>query len=361
MKPAHIFQEDTFHKALALERHRAERSRRSFILMLLDLGVYRAEERSRSLISSMSSVVSGLVRQTDVVGWYENGMLLGVIFTDIPDSGPVILETLRAKVIHALTGKLGPEVASKLAVTLHLFPEEGDWKEAGPRIDIRLYPDLSKKRSSGRAAQFIKRVIDVTVSLGLLFLLSPLFVAVALAVRLTSKGPIIFQQDRLGQFGIPFRFLKFRTMYANNNPKIHKEYVERYICRQSASEATSGQTAVYKLTKDPRVTPCGRFLRKTSLDELPQLWNVLLGEMSLVGPRPPLMYEFGFYDVWHRRRVLELKPGVTGLWQVSGRSRMRFDEMVRLDLRYARRWSLWLDFEILLATPRAVLTCEGGY
>ena len=115
------------------------------------------------------------------------------------------------------------------------------------------------------------------------------------------------------------------------------------------------------MTDDPRITPSGRFIRRTSLDELPQFLNILRGEMSLVGPRPPLAYEYEEYDVWHRRRVLEVKPGLTGLWQVSGRSRVRFDDMVRLDLQYARDWSLWLDMRILMETPRAVVFGDGAY
>jgi lipopolysaccharide/colanic/teichoic acid biosynthesis glycosyltransferase len=118
---------------------------------------------------------------------------------------------------------------------------------------------------------------------------------------------------------------------------------------------------VYKLTGDARVTPVGRFLRKTSLDELPQLFNVLTGEMSLVGPRPPIRYELDAYDIWHRRRLLEAKPGITGLWQVTGRSRLRFDDMVRLDLQYATAWSLWLDLKILLRTARVVVSGAGAY
>ena len=121
------------------------------------------------------------------------------------------------------------------------------------------------------------------------------------------------------------------------------------------------EPVVYKLTNDPRVTAVGRFLRKTSLDEFPQFWNVFCGEMSLVGPRPPVAYEFEMYDYWHRRRVFELKPGVTGLWQVNGRSRTCFDDMVRLDLRYSQTWSLWLDLKILLATPLAVLAGNGAH
>jgi lipopolysaccharide/colanic/teichoic acid biosynthesis glycosyltransferase len=208
----------------------------------------------------------------------------------------------------------------------------------------------------------VKRVVDVAGSAAMLLLLGPLLALIALAIKQTSKGPVVFQQERLGQFGVRFKFLKFRTMYTNNDPKIHREYTQRFIAGQSRRhDPEPGKLAVYKLTNDSRVTPIGRFLRKTSLDELPQLWNVLRGEMSLVGPRPPVPYEFEVYDIWHRRRVLEVKPGVTGLWQVTGRSRMCFDDMVRLDLRYSQSWSLWLDLKILIATPRAVLGGEGAY
>ena len=180
---------------------------------------------------------------------------------------------------------------------------------------------------------------------------------IALIIKLTSKGPVLFEQERLGQFGARFKCLKFRTMYTNCDSKIHRDYVQQYIAgnAQTAADGNSEKT-LYKLTADPRVTAIGRFLRKTSLDEFPQFWNVLRGEMSLVGPRPPVPYEFEVYDIWHRRRVLELKPGITGLWQVSGRNRMRFDEMVRLDLRYSQKWSLWLDLKILLATPWALIS-----
>jgi lipopolysaccharide/colanic/teichoic acid biosynthesis glycosyltransferase len=150
-------------------------------------------------------------------------------------------------------------------------------------------------------------------------------------------------------------------MVADNDPKIHQEYVENFISGK-VKEETENQSngVVYKIKDDPRVTAVGRLLRRTSLDELPQFWNVLIGEMSLVGPRPPVPYEFVVYDLWHQRRVLEAKPGVTGLWQVMGRSRTTFDEMVRMDLRYCQRWSLWLDIKILLATPVAVFKGSGA-
>jgi lipopolysaccharide/colanic/teichoic acid biosynthesis glycosyltransferase len=182
-------------------------------------------------------------------------------------------------------------------------------------------------------------------------------------IKLTSKGPVLFRQKRVGQYGRTFTFLKFRSMKVHNDHTIHKEYVTQFITSQ-LSQRHNGQDAkpvIYKLTGDPRVTRVGKFLRRTSLDELPQFLNVLTGEMSLVGPRPPVPYEFGAYDIWHRQRMLAAKPGITGLWQVQGRSRVTFDEMVRLDLRYAKTASFWLDVAILLQTPRAVLTAAGAY
>jgi lipopolysaccharide/colanic/teichoic acid biosynthesis glycosyltransferase len=151
-------------------------------------------------------------------------------------------------------------------------------------------------------------------------------------------------------------------MYVNNEAGLHKDYVSRFIkgnVRQTRS--ADGKAAPYKIIHDPRVTPLGRLLRKTSIDELPQLLNVLRGEMSLVGPRPPLPYECECYELWHLRRIAEAKPGITGLWQVYGRSKTSFDEMVRLDLRYARNWSLLLDCKILLRTIHTVFSGDGAY
>jgi lipopolysaccharide/colanic/teichoic acid biosynthesis glycosyltransferase len=152
-------------------------------------------------------------------------------------------------------------------------------------------------------------------------------------------------------------------MYTANDHKIHEEFVKQLIAgtaKQPHGPGANG-SSVYKITNDPRITPIGKFLRKTSLDELPQFLNVLMGEMSLVGPRPPIPYEVDCYDIWHKRRLLAVKPGITGLWQVRGRSRTNFDEMVRLDLKYGETWSLWLDIKILLETPRAVFSGDGAY
>jgi lipopolysaccharide/colanic/teichoic acid biosynthesis glycosyltransferase len=168
---------------------------------------------------------------------------------------------------------------------------------------------------------------------------------------------VLFRQTRVGQFGRQFTFLKFRSMYLANDSSIHQEYVKDLIAGRNGV----GQNGVYKIQNDPRVTRIGQFLRKTSLDELPQFWNVLKGDMSLVGPRPPVPYEVEVYDIWHRRRLLQAKPGITGLWQVKGRSRTTFDEMVRLDLQYTLSSSLWVDLKILAQTPMAVVAGSGAY
>ncbi len=204
--------------------------------------------------------------------------------------------------------------------------------------------------------------MDVIGSLVALLIFSPLFLGAALLVKLTSPGPVMFRQVRIGQYGKPFTFLKFRSMYVNNNDLIHREYIKDLIANNIKGEQPPGSAdAVFKIRDDPRVTPVGNFLRKSSLDELPQFINVLKGEMSLVGPRPPIPYEVDDYAPWHRYRIFVRKPGITGLWQVTGRSRTTFDEMVRLDLQYSRTWSLGLDIKLLLATPGAVIRGRGAY
>jgi lipopolysaccharide/colanic/teichoic acid biosynthesis glycosyltransferase len=204
----------------------------------------------------------------------------------------------------------------------------------------------------------LKKTIDFLGSATALFLFFPVFLAAAVAIKATSKGPVFFRQKRMGMNGKIFHVLKFRSMYMDNDEKKHRQYIEKYIKEQKNSAVEPG---VFKLNNDSRITPVGNFLRKTSLDELPQLINVVKGEMSIVGPRPPIPYEYDMYDIWHRRRLLTCKPGITGLWQVTGRSRTTFDEMVRLDLMYINEWSLWLDIKIMFMTPRVMVSGKGGY
>src|ERR1700691_1459124 len=358
-----IFQVETLHRMLTLERRRAERSRKPFVLMLLDAQGAFEPGNAAAFIERFTAGVCDATRETDLVGWYKENAILAVIFTELSlDGKRPITEVLQAKVLKTLRERLGYKLVSNLAVTTHLFPESWDKDSPNRVADIKLYPDLSRKVSKKRLPTIVKRGIDVVGGGAILLVLSPVFAVIAVAIKLASKGPVIFEQERLGQFGKSFKCLKFRTMYTNNDPKIHRDYVQSFIAGKTENGASNeAEPVVYKITNDPRVTPIGRFLRQTSLDEFPQLLNVLRGEMSLVGPRPPVRYEFEVYDVWHRRRVLEVKPGITGLWQVSGRSRTCFDDMVRLDLRYSQSWSLWLDLKILLATPLAIVAGDGAY
>lgn len=194
----------------------------------------------------------------------------------------------------------------------------------------------------------VKRALDVALSAALLVLLAPLFAVIALAIKLDSRGPVFYAWNVVGQGGRPFRGYKFRTMIAN------ADAVKAQLASQNEM-----QGPVFKMKNDPRVTRVGRVLRKFSLDELPQLWSVLKGDMALVGPRPPLQTEYAQFTEYQKQKVL-FKPGITCLWQIAGRNDIRdFDEWVRLDLEYMRAWSLWLDMKILALTVLAVLRGTG--
>jgi lipopolysaccharide/colanic/teichoic acid biosynthesis glycosyltransferase len=354
--------EPAFLRHLRLERRRSERSRQPFVLMLVEpAGRGRDEVRSNLLGRTASAVVSA-IRETDVAGWYKS-CCLGVIFAEVgPRDKTAVIGALRTRMVAALRSRLRPEEIEQLQLSFYWFPDE--WGVDGPAVQttVPLYSDLGQPDKKKRLPLAMKRAIDIVGSALILTILSPVLLAVALAVKLTSPGGVIFRQQRVGQHGVRFTLFKFRSMYAQCDETRHKDFIKRYIAGGSDAHANVAPNgAVYKLTKDPRVTPIGRFIRKTSLDEFPQLFNVLRGEMSLVGPRPPIPYELEGYALWHRGRLLEAKPGVTGLWQVTGRSSLRFDDMVRLDLKYARGWSLWLDLKILLRTARVVLSGAGAY
>ena len=214
---------------------------------------------------------------------------------------------------------------------------------------------LQEPLPGGRRA--VKRAIDIVVSTALLVVTLPIQAVIALAVKFSSEGPIVIRQTRIGMDGRPFEFLKYRTMIVGGDSSHHEDYVARLI--KGTAESTTDDEVLFKLTHDPRVTRVGRFLRSYSLDELPQLLNVLKGEMSLVGPRPSVPFEVSMYDDWHQRR-LEVRPGITGLWQVSGRSKVGFQDMVRLDISYIERWSPLLDLLIVLKTLPALLRKETG-
>jgi lipopolysaccharide/colanic/teichoic acid biosynthesis glycosyltransferase len=350
-----VIQEAAFVQMLRFERRRTERSGRQFMLVLVSGEEFRAESGGM-LINSVVSALSSTTRETDVLGWYERDMTLGLLMTEIGSADTATINTIIQKISVAVQNAVGAEKYNKLTVMYRVFPHETS-KLSDDDGDFILYPDLSKRHSSSKNGHTLKRAMDICGSLFALTLFLPVLAVIALFVKLTSKGPVLFCQKRVGQYGKEFRFYKFRTMHADNDSQIHREYIAKLIA--GGGDLGNGK-GIYKLVNDPRITPVGRFLRKTSLDELPQFVNVLLGDMSLVGPRPPLPYEYERYQAWHRRRVLELKPGLTGLWQVEGRSRTTFDEMVRMDLRYANIRSLWVDCKIIFQTPAAMLSGRGA-
>jgi lipopolysaccharide/colanic/teichoic acid biosynthesis glycosyltransferase len=353
---------EAFRRMIALERKRSERSRKPFVLLLLDMGE-RPSDKNGKILKKISAVLSASTRDTDVTGWYANDCVLGVMFTEIAaEDSASIPSTVITRVTDTLRGNLALEQFNRVRLSFHVFPEDWDHDDHQGSSNPTLYPDLSQREDGRKLFRVLKRVMDVVGSaLALLFFL-PAFLAIAAAIKATSKGPVFFRQRRIGQHGKSFVFLKFRSMQVNNDAAVHKEYVQKLIAGKAEKQPSNGcGEGVYKLTKDPRVTRIGSFLRKTSMDELPQFINVLKGEMSLVGPRPPVPYEVEAYDIWHRRRLLEAKPGITGLWQVSGRSRVKFDDMVRLDLHYARTWSPWTDVKILWRTPGAVVLGNGAH
>ena len=356
-----ILDEGHFSRALYVEQKRTERSSRRFILMLLDTARLLRGENREPVLDRLLDRLCTVIRETDIAGWYGSGKetLFGVIFTEIEaKDGKIVATSLLNRITQALGGTLQVEDINEIRLSFHVFPE--DWNEDGP-IDAKLQSNRDHSDGRSIAALAVKRAIDIVGSVVALVVFAPLFIAIAAAIELTSSGPILFRQQRVGQYGRRFRFLKFRSMYAQNDPGVHKEFVKSLISGAAAGRDQTGGEKVYKLTNDARITPIGRLIRRTSLDELPQLFNVLMGDMSLVGPRPPIPYEIEQYKPWHRRRLIEAKPGITGLWQVKGRSRVGFDDMVRLDLEYSRSWSLWLDLKILLETPGAVLKGAGAY
>jgi len=353
--------EEFFLEFLVFERRRSERSGRPFLVMTLDFTSIRdLESKRESVASTIMKTLSVLTRDTDIKGWYKDSEVLGVIFTEM---NSFETETLQKKIYTSLLASLSEEQINVIRISFHRFPDEGKPNKPGKPENFTFYPDYPKQERSRKNALKIKRIIDVVGSIAGILIFFPFFILIPICIKLTSRGPVLFRQERVGQYEKNFIFLKFRSMHAGNNENVHKEFVYNLICEKTPCDTKNNGSGkkVFKITNDTRVTPFGKILRKSSLDELPQLFNVLKGEMSLAGPRPPIPYELDKYDSWHRRRVLEIKPGITGLWQVMGRSSTTFNEMVRLDLQYATNWSLWLDIKILLKTPWAIVAGKGAY
>lgn len=348
-----FFHESFFHGMLILERKRSERSNNQFLLLLLDIEELYSAENGVSAIKKTIDVANWVSRDTDIKGWYREHKTIGIIYTGITY---VSTESIVQKVKTCLSEELGEQQAGLVDLSYFVFPEDDvDDSDSGTNQYI-FYHTLPKNKKKRINDSLTKRSIDILGSLIGITLFSPVMLFAAIAIKLFDKGPIFFKQKRVGLGGQLFNVLKFRTMKVNNDTSAHKEFAKNFINGDHSSN--NGE---FKIKQDPRITPIGNFLRKTSLDELPQFFNVFMGTMSLVGPRPAVPYEVAEYNSWHKRRVFEVKPGITGVWQINGRSRTTFDEMVRMDIQYINSKSFIQDIMLILKTPLAMLMTKGAY
>ena len=356
-----IFDEELFKHTVTRERKRTERSGLAMVMLLVGVQDSRPEHTS-VLFAGIADALSAIMSDIDILGWFEQQSIMGLIVPEIDVANVAsTCERLESEFREEILSRVKSDRTERLSIRLHVYPETQSREEGNAlSVDPLLFPELHSNQRQHSSFDMLKRGIDLFGSLSLLVVLSPLFLIIACLVKVSSPGPVMFRQVRVGHMMKPFGMYKFRTMHVNADPGIHRNYVSRFITSSDKGQAQDKKHTVFKLTNDPRIAPLGHFLRKTSLDELPQLWNVLVGEMSLVGPRPPLWYELQKYKPWHCHRMMVAQPGMTGLWQVTGRSRTTFDEMVRLDLRYARERSLRGDIKILLATPAAVIKGNGA-
>ena len=346
--------ESQFLARVSHEWRRAERSGRPSLLFLFSGFGTGAEEQARFI-----AALARTLRDTDVLGWFKSRETLGAICVelgtcDVAEARQAILKKIDECILHSYAFRGQP-----IQVAVHVLPPFSEHAVL-ERKDADAAENLWRAVFRRKKVVSIQSVLDTLGAFVLLLMLSPLLLVIAVCIRMTSKGPAIFCQTRVGARCQPFSIYKFRTMTQANDNGQHQNYVKQFIRGTAEQQLDDCGKPLYKLAKDSRVTPLGKILRRTSLDELPQLWNVLRGDMSLVGPRPILTYEVEHYSLWHRRRVFEAKPGLTGLWQVHGRSRCNFDEMIRLDLGHTKPQTLGLYLKVLLRTPGAVIRGSGA-
>jgi lipopolysaccharide/colanic/teichoic acid biosynthesis glycosyltransferase len=294
--PSLEYDEEAFNRILALERKRSERSKRPFMLMLLSLEGIPGGEVGGNVRANIFSCLESAKRDIDVLGWYKFDAIAGIIFTEISDlRDGAVSESIVNRIKSNLAQNLEADEIKKIVIHIYFFPENSGPEGWSNRLT--LYPDIREHLRSHKNSLFLKRLMDICLSSIALVLSAPLFAVIAALIKLGSKGPVFFRQERVGKYGRSFTFVKFRSMYDNNDPAIHREYVKKLIHASKSEDGDSPKDAVFKIQNDPRVTPVGRFLRKTSLDEIPQFLNVLKGEMSLVGPRPrfPMNWKITIY------------------------------------------------------------------
>jgi lipopolysaccharide/colanic/teichoic acid biosynthesis glycosyltransferase len=375
------------------ERNRSDRSNKTFSVVLFSTREVEGGQAWQAILHSIEQF-SRSSRLSDYWGWYDHDRL-GLVLPETMEEGARRVTSrfmdylrdsrsarfrkscLREDFLSVLEYPkvLKKNVFFNLAGNdIHGSPQpetqgsDGRDREAAAHFEgDAAFCEQISSTGGRRGKPFVHRMekasrrgLDLAlIFCGALFVI-PIMILVSLLVKFTSRGPVLFRQSRVGQHGVPFNFLKFRTMYHNCDQAVHREYATQFVRNEAEPQKKDGHE-YYKLLNDKRITPLGAFLRKTALDELPQLINVIRGEMSLVGPRPPIDYEVEKYQTWQLRRVLEVKPGITGLWQVVGRSTTTFNEQVRLDLQYVQRQSVWMNLWLLFKTIKVVLMRKGGF
>src|SRR3990170_3277312 len=336
-----IHSSDAFRAVLERERARSERTGQIFSLVIF--GINSGNGTGTEMLARLGNDINRKIRKSDEVGWYDENRIGTILIGTSAEGAWQFIEIIKKRIL---------EVEPDLICTVYSYPS--------PCIHSNVHGESSEEHQTpsehtaerldilfARPVPIWKRSVDFFGALLFMVLLSPLFLLIALFIKIVSPGPVFYRHERIGYLGRPFTFWKFRTMHVNNDEKIHLRHINHVI---------ENDTPIGKLDDigDNRIIPMGKFLRKFCLDELPQLWNVLIGDMSLVGPRPCLEYEAEKFLQWQKRRF-NILPGMSGLWQVSGKNRTTFKEMIRLDIRYSRRISPGLDAKILFLTLPAIL------
>ena len=333
---------ELFLSQLQRERRRSERTKGP-----LSLAVFRYDDGNLDELANADRLLQYLhriKRDIDVIGYIDDGMI-GVILLDTNAGGA-----------QGFLQRLGAQLNDlQFLGTAFTFPDGifDRLLSGGDRLSPtqRIFFDYGNVRGT-----IVKRLIDIVIASTVLVLCAPLMLATAIAVAATSPGPVIFRQTRLGRDGTPLVLYKFRSMYQDADESIHRDHVANLIGdAPGGTDEANGKKTWKKIDNDPRITPVGRIVRNLKVDELPQLFNVLKGDLSLVGPRPPIPYEVALYQAWHLRRILAVKPGITGLWQIESGDSVSFERMVRMDLQYVANASILIDLKIFYQTVAVVV------
>lgn len=352
----HITPEPLFKELLQIEYKRSVRMDQRICIILISFDERFPCDTTENL-PKITGILQDSTRQTDIIGWYLTDRVIGILYTDfIGKRTNFFVERLR----HKFSSNAFGGALDILRINGFLFPDYLNSKPLSKESTAdQLFDEITSPLKKKQHSLLMKRTIDVVFALVGLVVFSPLIAVVASLIKLTSPGPVLFKQERIGFRGRKFIMYKFRSMKTGNDYSRHREFVTNFINGKNVGEK-QGEKKIMKMVNDPRITTIGKFIRRTSLDELPQLINILIGTMSFVGPRPPISYEVDEYQSWHKRRIYEAKPGLTGIWQIYGRSITDFSNMVRMDINYIKKQSLILDLLLIFKTPLSLLLTNGA-